>query len=344
MPGRGTRGWAVTLWWPERMLRVGYPAVAVAVAVLVLINELLIGGWHPQRWDWLLVTGAATLLVALRRALYLPDRLDEALTRLANRGMLTKRDLPEFCRESHRRARRAALIGAAIFAVAVGVAWTVAFGAEIGDRIILAVGETVAAVPVGMFVGRASSYGRLGTRLRRARFELTPDPRHLDGAAGMLPIGNFYFHQAGLLAVPGVFLAVWWFLIPLFGQRYLVWRTPYAGLLAVVVISEILVFVLPMLSFHQVMLARKVDLFREADELTGRSARAVGGEPLSEGDRQRYQDIESMPVWPVDVRIRRRFGINNALLLVPVVAQLLGASEATQKLLENIQNFLAGSA
>lgn len=344
MPVRGTSGLAAALWWPERALRTGYPVVVLGVAVLVLLNELLLGGAHPQRWDWLLVTGAATLLTALRLPLYLPDKFDEALTRLANRGVLTKGDVTGFRRQFHRRARRAALVGAALFVVAVGGAWAIAFGDRIGDRIILAGAELVAAVPVGMFVGRAASYGRLGTRLRRCRFELNPDPRHLDGAAGMLPIGNFYFHQAGLLAVPGVFLAVWWFVIPLFGDRYLVWRTPYAGLLAVVVISEILVFILPMLSFHRVMLARKVELFREADELTGRSARAVPGEPIGDGDRQRYQAIESMPVWPVDVRLRRRFGFNNALLLIPVFAQLLGASEGTQKLLENIQNFLAGSA
>ncbi|MFL6125740.1 hypothetical protein [Actinophytocola sp.] len=50
------------------------------------------------------------------------------------------------------------------------------------------------------------------TRLRRERFHLYRTPAT---STGPLPIGNFYFHQAGLLAVPGVFLAAWWVLIPL---------------------------------------------------------------------------------------------------------------------------------
>jgi hypothetical protein len=313
------------------------------VAVLVLVNELLIGGLRLHQWDWLQATGVATLLTALRLPLYLPDKLDEALTRLVNRGVLTEGDLRTFCRHLHRRAKRAALAGGITFAAVIGIAWLVAYGGELGRRAILAGGEVAAAVPVGMFVGRAAVYGTLGTRLRHERFHLKPDPRHLDGAAGLLPIGNFYFYQAGLLAVPGVFLAAWWFLIPLFGSRYLVWRDPYAVLLAVIVVSETVIFILPMLYFHRVMRARKVDLFREADELSGRSAGTLPGKPVSDEEVHRYEAIESMPVWPVNTRIRRRFGLNNALLLVPVFAQLLGASESTQKLLDNLQKAVSGS-
>jgi hypothetical protein len=150
-----------------------------------------------------------------------------------------------------------------------------------------------------------------------------------------------YFYQSGLLAIPGAFLAAWWLFIPLLGDRYLNWREPYAGLLFVVVVSEILVFILPMVSFHRLMLDRKNDLFGEADELSRRSVRPNDA-GANENWAKRYAAIESMPTWPVDLRIRRRFGLRNALLLVPAVAQALGASQRTQDLIENLRTVLTG--
>jgi hypothetical protein len=222
--------------------------------------------------------------------------------------------------------------------------------------------EVAAAFPVGFFIGRAVSFGRLGRRLDRPRLAVNLDaerldPEHLDGAAGLRPVGDLYFFQAMLLAIPAMYLAVWWFLIPLLGDRYSDWRSPYIGLLAFVLTCEILGFLLPLRSFHVIMKRRKLKLLGEADaisqEVTDLQRKLRSTLDEDEAKRledalsrrtQRYQAIESMPTWPVGVRVRRRFALSNILLFIPVVAQALGAPESWLNILEDLQQALSGQS
>jgi hypothetical protein len=331
------------LWLLEQLLRRFYLVLVAIVSIAIVVNEVSFYGTVVNDWDWLLVSGFGTWLAAVYFALLLPDKLTETLTRLVNRGVLNgDRDPAEFLAMLHRRARRSALMCSVAFVAAILVAWAVAFQHQLGSHALIVTLEAVAAVPVGLFAGRAISYGLLARRLAEAGFTITPDPDHLDGAAGLRPIGTLYFYQSGLLAVPGAFLAAWWLLIPFLGGRYLNWREPYAGLLLIIVVSEALAFILPMLSFRQLMLRRKSELFREADELSRLSVQPEHDETVNESRAKRYTAIESMPTWPVDVKIRRRFGLRNALLVAPALAQFLGAAQATQNLIENLQKFLHG--
>ncbi|MGH3930316.1 MAG: hypothetical protein ACRDTF_10110, partial [Pseudonocardiaceae bacterium] len=97
----------------------------------------------------------------------------------------------------------------------------------------------------------------------------------------------------------------------------------------------------PMLLFHQLMLHRKNELFHEADELSRRSVRSEHDDAAKEIRIKRYTAIESMPTWPVDIKIRRRFGLRNALLVAPALAQVFGASQLSQNLIENLQKALS---
>lgn len=230
-----------SLWLLEQLLRRFYLGLVALVSVAIVVSQLSLVGAVVNDWDWLLVSGFGTWLAVVYFPLLLPDKLTEALTRLVNRGVLTGgRDLAEFLTMLHRRARRSALICSVVFAAASVVSWAVAFRHQLGSHALLVTVETIATVPVGLFAGRAISYGLLARRLEKGGFTLTPDPGHLDGAAGLRPIGVLYFYQSGLLAVPGAFLAAWWLLIPFLGGRYANWRAPYAGLLSIVVVSEIL--------------------------------------------------------------------------------------------------------
>ncbi|MBV8539291.1 MAG: hypothetical protein JO268_01755 [Pseudonocardiales bacterium] len=331
------------LWLLEQLLRRFYLVVVVAVCLAIVVSQTALYGAVVNSWDWLLVSGFGTWLAAVYFQFLLPEKLTETLTRLVNRGVLTgNRDLAEFLAMLHHRARRSALACSAAFAAAMLVAWAVAFRHQLGSHALLVTLEIIATVPVGLFVGRAVSYGLLARRLKEEGFTLTPDPDHLDGAAGLRPVGALYFYQSRLLAVPGAFLATWWLLIPFSGGRYLNWREPYAGLLLVVVATEILAFILPMLSFRRLMLRRKNELTREADELSRLSVRAEPDETVNERRVKRYTAIESMPTWPVDGKLRRMFGLRNALLVAPALAQFLGASQATQHLIENLQKALYG--
>ncbi len=203
-------------------------------------------------------------------------------------------------------------------------------------------------------MGRAVGYGRLGSKLTAAHVGIRPDPDHLDSAAGLQPVGHLYSFQAVVLAIPATFLASWWYLIPLLDGRYADWRTAYAGLLALVVTLEILAFILPLVSFHRIMVIRKWQLQQEADALSRDAATlrvcllttAAGERTSIEAEiaarDARYNAIEAMPTWPVDARLRRRFTLNNGLLLLPVIAQALGLSDDWKTLLENVQKVGSG--
>jgi hypothetical protein len=340
-------------------MRSYYTVLVLIVSIAVVAGQAFPLGMDIRKWDWMFVSGFATWLAGVYFPLLLPDKLTETLTRLVNRGVLNgDEDFSTFLMRLHQKARRTALIGAVVFCVAMATAWSVAFFAHpVGDYAFALVYETIATIPVGLFAGRALSYGLLGQRLlgkhllgllgqrlaKKERFTLTCNPYHLDGAAGLRPIGAFYLYQSGLLAIPGIFLAVWWFLIPTIHiHNYHLWQEPYAGLLLVVVIFQIFAFVLPMLSFHRLMLRCKNQLLREVDELSRRSAQKWPDPAIHEIWKKRYALIESMPTWPMDLQIRRRFGLRNILLLVPPVAQVLGAAPRIQSLLGSIHKLLSG--
>jgi hypothetical protein len=342
------------LWLIERFFKRSFLVIALAIGVALIAEEAVFFGVQLQRWDWLYVSGFATWLAAIYFPLLLPDRVDMALERLTHAKVIEgPLPLSELRKVIHRKAKRAAIIGAVVLPGVLTLAFAVALQGNLAAKAILLVEEAAAAIPVGLFVGRACSYGRIGRRLEKLGSKIHPDPGHLDGAAGLRPVGTLFFYQAMLLAIPAAFLAVWWLLIPLVNTRYLIWREPYAGLLAFVVACEILAFFVPMLTFHRIMLDTKRRLFEDADRLSdkiasARRAATSKGDPQATVDLEaglaRYQTIENMPTWPVDTQLRRRFGVRNLILLVPVVAQALGAGKGTQDLLERLQKFISGSA
>jgi hypothetical protein len=160
--------------------------------------------------------------------------------------------------------------------------------------------EVAAALLVGCFIGRAVGYGLLGRRLNKPRFEVTLDPEHLDpehldGAAGLRPIGDLYFFQAMLLAIPAAYLAIWWFLIPFLGDRYDDWRSPYVGLLAFILVCEILAFLLPLRSFHLILKRRKLKLLGEADSIS-QEVTELQRKLLSTSDEEETKDSKTRSV------------------------------------------------
>lgn len=332
------------LWFLERLLRRFYIPLGVVILIALVANELAKFGANLKNWDWLWVSTFSIWLVGTYLSLFLPDKLVETLTRLANRNVLNgDGDFAKLLAVINSKARHSALIGAVVSVTAIVIAWALAYQYQFEGRVLsITLQAIIVAVPVGLAVGRLISYGRLSRRLGETGFTLTPDPNHFDGAAGLRPIGSFYFYQSGLLALPGAFLAVWWFLIPFFGDRYLGWRDPYVGLLFVIIICQLLAFILPMYSFHHLMLNHKSQLFREADELSRRSVRAQPDMATHERWITRYMAIESMVVWPFDIKIRRKFGLRNVLLLTPILTRALGGRRGIPDSLENILRIFSG--
>ena len=106
----------------------------------------------------------------------------------------------------------------------------------------LAVFETYWAYIAGWHLGRMAAYGGLGAALRKAGVSVRAIPGHLDGAAGLKPIGDLFFFQSTVAAIPAIFLAVWLVLIPIWPRDYSGWHALYVPLLALSLVFEMLAF------------------------------------------------------------------------------------------------------
>lgn len=185
-------------------------------------------------------------------------------------------------------------------------------------------------------------YGFLKLMLQRNQIGLKVKPGHLDGVSGLKPIGNFYFFQAMITALPAIFLFVWLLIFPFCSRyeewscsQYEDWRRPYLGLLAIAIAYEILAFVLPLWLFHEEMAKQKQALLEEADiwsykidEIRNQLAiaktseeREILKERLSVLTK-RYLDIEQMFTWPVDIQTIIKFASTNATLSIPLFIDL----------------------
>jgi hypothetical protein len=233
---------------------------------------------------------------------------------------------------------------------------------RISQRIGLCLFETAWAYVAGYRIGRLVSYGRLGWYLKASHASLRVFPGHIDEAAGLKPLGVFSLHQALILGIPAAFLAVWSFLIPAWPEasirsRYQLWVHSYMGLLAVCLLLETLVFVLPMWWFHCMMCSQKKRLLGEADELSQKidlisnqlaeartsEERNSLNEQLSFKTRQ-FWDIEHMPTWPVNVSLIRKFTLTNVPLVLPLLAEMLGIHEKWVTLMEQALHKLSHSS
>jgi hypothetical protein len=121
------------------------------------------------------------------------------------------------------------------------------------------------------------------------------------------------------------------------------------------IVFEILAFLIPLRSFHSAMEKQKRALFEEADRLaleiaeiqrklaegqTGDDAKTLKDNLADKTDR--YLAIEQLPVWPLDLRTKRLFGINNLVLFLPVISEYTGLSkqwtEFLKATLETVSN------
>ena len=327
---------------------------------IVLSAALLIFGAMPAKdrsnpfaWDLLVLSGFATFLAGLAATRSTKERFESMLDRLGRRGVISEIDRVKNAMDQMVvRWTRVIATGVALSISCAFLAVMASDPQRAVQRIGLCLFETAWAYVAGKRIGRLVAYGKLGSYLRASNTPLRVFPGHIDGAAGLKPLGAFCSHQALILAIPAAFLAIWSFLIPAWPEptvrlRYEVWMHPYLGLLAITLFLETLVFVLPMLSIHRAMCSEKERLLRVADELSQEIAllsneasharvsdeRNLLKEELSLKTRQ-FWHIERMPTWPVDVSLVRRFGLANVPLAVPLVAELLGIHERWVKLVE----------
>jgi hypothetical protein len=290
------------------------------------------------QWDLLLFSGVATFIVGLRIVADVPVRFRETIARLQKRqvlnlGSMSREELFQQLGEAGNLWARvvgllAALTVAAAFVYALIISpdW---------QRALLGVAEVFGAYIAGTYLGRMASYGQLGRSLQKMNLPVKVDPFHVDGVGGLKPVGDYYFFQAMIVAIPAFYLAIWWFLFPVWPRDYGHWDDAYLGLMSGALVLVILAFLVPLWAFHQIMVRQKEDWQDVADTLSneiGELQRSM--ESSASGDEKelvtariedkikRYWEIENMVTWPVDIKTKRRFRLNNILLFVPILGDI----------------------
>jgi hypothetical protein len=356
------RAWSMTA--AQRQLHSHF-ATAFTAALLVLLAAY---GWtqylsfqaNLASWDVLFISGLITFIVGFRLALSIPARLQGMLVRLQTRQVLAC-DATALSGFEHRFESRARAWGwrfAALVATLLILANLMArswqnYSAEEPRTVILTVTHAVTGnyggvsffvilavtgAVAGNYIGRIVLCGLLTRQVQRAEISVKVQPGHVDGCAGLKPIGDFYFYQAMVTALPALFIGVWLLLFPVWTYRdYSYWREPYLGLLLFAVAFEALAFIVPVWTFHRIMVVQKEALLQQADTLSVEIARIESDLASDQANLPRdlmkdqltylakqYQDIEDMPTWPVSAEIRTRFTVNNLVLLLPYITHMAG--------------------
>ncbi len=290
-------------------------------------------------------TGAIVFLIALAAARRIPPAVPMTVRRIrlvgadGVEGSHTTQVLDALEPIRQRYAKIGIPVGVALMAAF----WLWAGGDRIWSNLLFWL-ELVAAAGAGYVVGGFVAYGRLGHVLDTLELRPVASPGHPDGAAGLRPVGALYLRQALIVALIGVFTGVWWLLFPTIGG-YDHWRDPYLGIVLVCVVLEAMALFLPLRSFHRQMERERTRLLDEADEAARRveqldvkqwsttdaeEAARLGAE--RERALARWQAIDSMPTWPVDLQIRKRFAWSNLAMLVPVALQIINAPQILQQI------------
>lgn len=321
--------------------------IASAVMALLMSVEVWLYGPNALQWDLLLVTSVIVLILGLWLGLDLVSRVSPTLRLLAARGSL-QGDPDELgaviAGRADRLAGRWGLLVAGL--ICVSYAWVYWVRGVLWSWFPLILLAGVGGYLAGRVIGRMIAVGGLGRVIARdPKWAVQPQVASLDGAAGLAPIGALYLRQASVLFIPAVFLAAWWALIPVLGSLrgysgWGYWRQPYLALLAVALVLQLIAFVGPMLSFHRQMREYRDVHLVEVDVEVSKRVAEIEPQLAATHDsderaalrdemgvlKERYLSAASCPTWPVDHRVRRKFSLHNAILLVPLVGRALGLS------------------
>jgi len=219
----------------EDWIQSHYDWLVMLTVVVLVLNEVMEFGADPKTWDYLLISGTLTFLVGLRLARAVRPRLLMAIDRLVTRGALEPNEskLTDLRHDLGALGDEWAHRSGVLIGVATIVAYVSAYSDHIASKLPFTLVSAFGAYVAGHYLGRAAAYGRLGVLIKRVSITMNAEPEHLDGTAGFKPVGDFFFWQATLAAIPAGFLAVWWVIItvvPEYYDRYGNWLDAYLSI------------------------------------------------------------------------------------------------------------------
>lgn len=314
--------------------------VVSGAAVMAIVHRAGLAALDPAKWAtmsaWLLLIGGVCI------AQQLAGRFDQMLQRLNRRGAISLGDLSfdTFLASQHARAKTAGLIGGLLlpggliltYALTIDP-WDVGLASEISL-------ELASAFVVGRYIGTGIFYAFLGRQMKRDGVKINVIIGHSDEAAGLRPIGDFYFFQCLVTALPVVFFAFWLIMMPFWETLWpeaptdyaTQWKNVYIVFFFLALALELVAFVFPLLYFHLEMQQQKSGLIPKADALSAQLhklqidnaaddyANRVAPEP--ELLIQRIQALEGMPTWPLAPNVRNRFALGNLAFLAAPAAKI----------------------
>lgn len=348
----------------ERVRVLALVMASVLAIAAIIAFELVVNGSDLRKWDLLFDSACVTVIAGLWLSRGLSERFATMVERLTNRGAFTYPDgavtpeeVSEIKDELYADARRYERILSVATGGLIALAFVVANTSSLPERSTLSdviIWVVVAACIggfggflVGRVIGRMLSFGSLGRRLTRRGISFRVTPGHVDGAAGLKPLGDYYLHQSLLVAIPVMFLLAWslLFLTPAL-DAYESWRPWYLALLTLTICLEWATFGAPLRSAHEAMRRHKREGLVTADSVIApqiEKARRELEQDLKPDRRSAlrdrvdelkisYREIDRMPTWPLDRSMRRHITLGNIAVLVPLVIQI---STAAMKGLSN---------
>ena len=300
------------------------------LAALLPLHQYLKHGDEIWQWDLLLFTGVLTLILGLRVVAGIRYRCERLLMRLNTRKVLNLNPEQQagLLADLEQDAQTWARVGGLMAMLAIFVSFAVVLLEQFSwQQLAQGLAQTLGAYVVGTLLGRMVSYGQLARQLKRKAIAVEIQPLHVDEAAGLKPVGDFFFHQALIAMIPAIFLALWWFLFPIWPRDYSHWEQPYIALLSIAILVEVLAFLLPIWLFHHLMQQQKQQCLQDADKLSNDIAELQMRLEADKADKiemlqKQYWAIENMRTWPVDIKTTQRFRWHNILLIIPLVGDI----------------------
>jgi hypothetical protein len=338
--------------------------VLIPVTAFFVWADVVNSGASLQCWNWMYYTGVTTFAVAIALAIALPRQLDDTIEALRNNNtlVLTASELGEIKTRMAHEARPwrfwcAVLIFLVVFGGWIWASYTEVVRANLDLTQFLAQnGTTALAIFLGLigliifimavcgfyagaFFGTAAAHGRFASVLAGENIRLRIRPDHFDGASGLKPIGDFYLYQAFLTAMPLLWFAVWWLIIPIYkplgcvGPEYSGWREPFVIMWLVTLAFTYLGFIRPILKLRRRVLGEQKrlesdDVPRIEEVIRGLQQKILEG-GLSEDERKAVDEkidrhasyawsVRQMSAWPMDARTQRRyFSVQAIVSVVP---------------------------
>jgi hypothetical protein len=183
----------------ERWIERHVTATVVAVGLFLVLEQWLAFGRELAGWDWPSVSAGLTFALALPFALRLPEQTDETIERLARRQVLVGSSQAlrtELARSATIWSQVLGPVTAAVLFAVFGLVWGP------GTRPLLILFSVLAGCFAGRVIGRALAVARIGRRIERGERMVRVQPGHVDGAAGLEPVGSLSFRHASILAIP----------------------------------------------------------------------------------------------------------------------------------------------